>query len=702
MFEKLCALLLRLYPAEFRRAYGREAVQLMRDRARHERGVFLRVRLLMDLAIDLFATSLHRWQPDKPSLGRIDAAPRLDIIEVHGPRPEALAAGMLTSMLMFASFTLLFQPRALPAQLGGGLGSEMRGAVSNDSAQQAAATDPEAHHELIAAIAANLKQRYVDRVIGQQLAEALLAHDRNGEYESLAMGAYLAARINRDIQTTSRALGIPPGVFVAVVVYSKRPLPTGPPSPGTVEMRDPKRATLLRQNCLFETIEMLSHNVGYVKLNGFADATACQETAGRAMASLNDADALIIDLRDNGGGFGETALQIAGYLFDRPTYMYDPRPNSPVPAQTVSPVPGSKLVDKPVYVLTSSRTQWAAEYFVYNLKMLKRATIVGETTGGYQHSGAFSGIDDRFGMSIQEAPPPDNPYPGKGWEVIGIEPDVTVSRTEAFEAARKLVEQTVALPAVARSQAFEVISIKPARSADPRNMRMRVLPNGDLIASGVPVLWLLRYAYDVPVNPSPRLSGLPASRETYDIEAKAPAKAVPAGLPESDKRRRIQEIIRGLLSDRFKLVMRVEQKTMAVYALTVASGGPNLKKSTIAEKDCIFDTGTPESCHNFIVGRGHPLNARAINMDDLAQYIENWADLPVVNRTAVSGLFAVETEGWAPMRLPPPPPGNAPAARFDDLPTIFTVLRKLGLELKQREAAVPVYTVEHIERPAVD
>jgi len=216
----------------------------------------------------------------------------------------------------------------------------------------------------------------------------------------------------------------------------------------------------------------------------------------------------------------------------------------------------------------------------------------------------------------------------------------------------------------------------------------------------VPVLLLLSYAYDVPVNPSPRLSGLPGWRETYDIEAKAAADAVPAGLPESEKRRRMQGMVRRLLADRFKLVMRVEQKRMLVYALTVASGGPNLQKSTIAEKDCIFDTGTPESCHNFIVGRGHPLNARAINMDDLAHYIENWADLPVVNRAALSGLFAVETEGWRPMRLPPPPPsGNPPAAGFDDFPTIFTVLRTLGLELKQQEATVPVYTVEHIERP---
>ena len=173
----------------------------------------------------------------------------------------------------------------------------------------------------------------------------------------------------------------------------------------------------------------------------------------------------------------------------------------------------------------------------------------------------------------------------------------------------------LAWPAVAQPQAFEVISIKPTGSDDPRHMRMRVLPNGDLNASAAPVLLLVRYAYDVPVNPSPRLSGLPAWRDSYDIEAKAPADAIPAGLPESEKRGRTQRMIRGLLADRFKLVMRVDQKTMPVYALIVASGGSKLQTSTIAGKDCIFDTGTPESCHHFIEGRGfHALNAKAINM----------------------------------------------------------------------------------------
>jgi uncharacterized protein (TIGR03435 family) len=262
----------------------------------------------------------------------------------------------------------------------------------------------------------------------------------------------------------------------------------------------------------------------------------------------------------------------------------------------------------------------------------------------------------------------------------------------------------VALPAVAQSQTFATITIEPARSADPRNARVQVLSNGDLIASAVPVITLLSDAYDVPVNPSPRLSPLPewTLREKYDIEAKAPANAIPPSLQDSEVRSRIQQMIRGLLADRFRLVMRVENKTMSAYALTVASGGPKLQKSAIAEKDCTFDTG-PDACHNFVGGLGHPLNAKAIDMDDLVHYIGNWTDLPVVNRTALSGLFTVNTEGWVPMRLPPPPPNATPAVTsFAGLPTIFTVLGKLGLELKRQEDILPVYTVERIERPAAN
>ena len=262
-----------------------------------------------------------------------------------------------------------------------------------------------------------------------------------------------------------------------------------------------------------------------------------------------------------------------------------------------------------------------------------------------------------------------------------------------MSACRGAVCLLAAWPALAQSQAFTSITINPARSADPRSERVHVLPNGDLIANGVPVITLLSYAYDVPVNPSPRLAGLPdwTIREKYDIEAKAPDREVP---------RRTQQMIRALLGERFGLRLKVENKRMPVYALTIASGVPALQKSIITEKDCTFDTD-PEGCHSFANGLGHPLNAKAIDMDDLVHYLENWTDLPVVNRTTLTGLYSVSTEGWMPMRLPPPPPNTNPAANpFAGLPTIFTVLGKLGLELKRQEDTLPVYTVERIERPA--
>src|SRR5579862_1482963 len=176
---------------------------------------------------------------------------------------------------------------------------------------------------------------------------------------------------------------------------------------------------------------------------------------------------------------------------------------------------------------------------------------------------------------------------------------------------RVAVCMLMAIPAVAQPQ-FASVTIKAARSGDPRSPRVQVLPNGDVIATAVPVITLLSNAYDVPVNPSPRLFPLPAwtLTERYDIEAKAPANAFPPGLAEGEVRGRSRQMIRGLLADRFGLVMRVENQTMPVYALTVAAGGPKLQKPAIAEQDCAFDTG-PEPCHSFAGGLGHPLNAKA-------------------------------------------------------------------------------------------
>ena len=130
---------------------------------------------------------------------------------------------------------------------------------------------------------------------------------------------------------------------------------------------------------------------------------------------------------------------MAAYLFDRPEYWYNPRENTTPRSWTQSSVAGNRLADKPVYVLTSASTWSAAEQFSYDLKMLKRVTIVGETTRGGAHAGVFHRIDDHFGIGIPEVRA-INPFSKTDWEGTGVEPDVKVKAANALETAEKLAE----------------------------------------------------------------------------------------------------------------------------------------------------------------------------------------------------------------------------------------------------------------------
>lgn len=237
--------------------------------------------------------------------------------------------------------------------------------------------------------------------------------------------------------------------------------------------------------------------------------------------------------------------------------------------------------------------------------------------------------------------------------------------------------------------AFTSIEVKPAHSTDPQNARLRVLPNGNLVGTSVSAIMLVSEGYEVPANPSDRLSGLApwVYGERYDIDATVHPSAKHADFSHK---------MRDVLMNRFHLVMRTEYKSMSAYALVVAEGGPKLKPAILA--DCIFDTA-PDGCHTFVIGFGHPLNARAVDMDDLANYIENWTDLPVVNKTSLAGVFTMTSEGWRPMRLPPPPPNAAGNVDFTHLQTIDEVLDKLGLKLQKVVATLPVYTVKQIQHP---
>ncbi len=282
---------------------------------------------------------------------------------------------------------------------------------------------------VVDAAVAILKKYYIDRDNAQKMADALLTHEKNGDDDAVTDGAAFASLLTRQMRDVSLDRHL-------TLDYSQVPLPehlTGQTPEGLARYRE----AMKQQNCTFERVEVLPHNIGYLKLNSFPDVSVCQPTAAAGVASLNHADAIIFDLRDNRGGEPTMVALMAAYLFDHPEYLYNPRENTTEQSWTHSPIPGNRLADKPVYLLTSARTYSGAEQFSYDLKMLKRATLVGETTGGGAHSGVWHRIDDHFGMGIPETRA-INPFSKTDWAEIGVEPDVKVRAADALETAKKL------------------------------------------------------------------------------------------------------------------------------------------------------------------------------------------------------------------------------------------------------------------------
>lgn len=291
--------------------------------------------------------------------------------------------------------------------------------------------DAATRHDVIKGAIANLNEYYAYPDVAQKMAASLLAHEKSGDDNEATDGNGFADLLTRQMRDVSHDRHL-------IVVYSQVPRPDRPPEP-TPEDLARYREAMEQENCTFEKVRILPHNIGYLKLNSFPDPSICQATAKDAMASLNHVDAIIFDLRDNTGGSPDMVMLVAAYLFDHPEYMYNPRENTTERSWTLSPVPGNRLADKPVYVLTSANTFSGAEHFSYDLKMLKRATLVGETTGGAAHAGTYHRIDDHFGIGIPETRA-INPFSKTDWAGTGVEPDVKVKAADALMTAEKLAE----------------------------------------------------------------------------------------------------------------------------------------------------------------------------------------------------------------------------------------------------------------------
>jgi hypothetical protein len=292
--------------------------------------------------------------------------------------------------------------------------------------------DAAARAKMVERVSAVLNESYVFPEVARKMEAALRQKLKAGAYNKLTHSAELAEALTRDLREVSKdkhlsvryAPAMPPGM--------------DPNAPRDAAADERLRSELASMNFGFEKVERLAGNVGYLDLRSFIGAELAGETAISAMSFLANSDAVIIDLRKNGGGDPSMIQLITSYFFAEPTHLnsfYFRKRNTTQQFWTSAHVTGKRMTDVPVYVLTSARTFSAAEEFTYNLKNLKRATIVGETTGGGAHPIEPQFLADVHLLVVVPFGRAVNPITGTNWEGTGVAPDIQVPADKALEAA---------------------------------------------------------------------------------------------------------------------------------------------------------------------------------------------------------------------------------------------------------------------------
>jgi hypothetical protein len=291
---------------------------------------------------------------------------------------------------------------------------------------------PQVRAEVIDGVLKLLQDNYVFPDTARKMAEAVRGRLARKEYDAVTGCRQFAARLTDDLQAVSHDKHLRVRFSADAVPERRRREPT----PRELEGM---RKEMARENFGFEKVERLAGNVGYLDLRGFMPADMAGDTAAAAMTFLANTDALLLDLRHNGGGDPAMVALVCSYLFPaNPVVhlndLYFRPANETHQWWTLPHVPGPRYAGKPVYVLTSRRTFSAAEECTYNLQNLKRATVVGETTGGGAHPGGTRRINDHF-VAFIPVGRAINPVSKTNWEGTGVKPDVDVPARLALKAA---------------------------------------------------------------------------------------------------------------------------------------------------------------------------------------------------------------------------------------------------------------------------
>jgi hypothetical protein len=277
--------------------------------------------------------------------------------------------------------------------------------------------DSKIQSEIIDSVTQALNEIYVFPDVAKKMEKHLRKQYKSKEYKDLTSLAEFARKLTKDLREISKDGHLWVG-FASDEMLARFESDTATDEEKKRELEEKRR-----NNFCFRDIKLLDGNIGYLDLRCFSEAEDAGPTAVAAMNFLAYADAIIFDLRQNGGGEPSMIQLISSYFFDEPKHLnsfYIRRSDSTEQFWSHAYVSGPRMSHVDLYVLTSSDTYSGAEEFSYNLKNMKRGTIIGETTGGGAHPAdmrIFENLNVAMWLPYGRAV---NPITGTNWEGTGV------------------------------------------------------------------------------------------------------------------------------------------------------------------------------------------------------------------------------------------------------------------------------------------
>ncbi len=360
------------------------------------------------------------------------------------PHPSQFRGSMRTGLIFGCLvFSIGFNPADLAiAQRGNTAAQKGRQIAQENSGDNDANLDsaekltPEHHREVIERVGEMLDQFYVFPEVGKKCGAHLIKELEADQYSKIEDLKEFAEAVNKSLQLISKDKHLR--------IHVRKPERAKLQQTDGIAARFASEEKMRQSNYAVAKLEILEGNVGYMDMHAFWPGFLVRDTITSAMGFLSNSDAIIFDMRKNGGGYPETVQLICSYFFDKPTHLnslYFRQGDRTIDFWTLDKVDGKRMPNVPIYILTSKTTFSGAEEFCYNLQTQKRATLIGETTRGGANPGQLRPINDQFEVFIPLGRA-INPITKTNWEGTGVKPHIEVNADKALEVALKKAQKS--------------------------------------------------------------------------------------------------------------------------------------------------------------------------------------------------------------------------------------------------------------------